>query len=75
MLCGRDIFWEGQLNFSAISFLHKGEGDQTRWPITNLLACSPGSPATFQALGAAPQPQGPHAAGCMHPKGHWLPAG
>lgn len=75
MLSRGGIFWEGQVVEFLCHQLHQGNSNQARWSFTNLLACSPGSLATTQALGAAPSSHGPHAAGYMPLKGHWLPAG
>lgn len=72
MIGGGGILWEEWLHFSATTFLHKGDGAPLRWSITNLPACSQGSPATTQALGAAPLSHGPHAADHMALRRRWL---
>ena len=66
------IFWEEWLHCSAASFFHKGAIAQLRLSITNLPACSQGSPATTQALGAAPRSHDPHAAARTGLRRRWL---
>jgi hypothetical protein len=72
----RDFFVERWLHFfTLISFTRNQHSPPKIWSITNLLACSQGSPATTLGLGEAPLSHDPHAAGHRPLRGHWLSAG